>query len=127
MDRSVIDPLRPVLLEVLGEALKAEVRGMASTYKSVTLSQRSAVPSDALARMRSQAIELLAELYRTAWSEAEKRRTEMALFEATRTPSGSGYANELLVAILDNTSAIMDFFASVVVVCEEFRSPWADP
>lgn len=113
MDRSAIDPLRPVLLEVLGEALKPEVHGVTSHYKGVTLSQGSAIPSNALARMRSRAIELLAELYRTASSEAEKRRTELALFEATRTPNSSGYANDLLVTILNNSAAIMDFFASV--------------
>jgi hypothetical protein len=100
-------------LEVLGETLKAEVHGMASTYRSVTLSQGSAIPSDALARTRSEAIELLTELYRTASSETEKRRTQTALFEATHTPTGSRYPNELLVTILDNSTAIMDFFSSI--------------
>jgi hypothetical protein len=114
-DRSSIDPLRPVLLEVLGEALKAEVHGVSSTYSSVTLSQGSALPSDALTRMRAQAIEVLIELYRTASSEAEKRQTEATLFEATRTPSGGGYANELLVAILENSATIVDFFSTVAL------------
>jgi hypothetical protein len=82
MDRNHIDPARPVLLEVLGEALKAEVHGVSSTYKSVTLRQGSAAPSGALARMRAEAIDLLMELYRTASSEPEKRRTEATLFEA---------------------------------------------
>jgi ppGpp synthetase/RelA/SpoT-type nucleotidyltranferase len=113
MDRSAVDPLRPVLLEVLGEALKAEVHGVSSTYKSVTLRQGSAVPSDALARMRAEAIDLLMELYRTASSEVEKRRTDAALFEATRTPNGSTYSNELLVCILENSAAIVDFFSTV--------------
>jgi ppGpp synthetase/RelA/SpoT-type nucleotidyltranferase len=113
MDRSNVDSLRPVLLEVLGEALKAEVHGVSATYKSVTLSQGSAVPSDAFARMRAEAIELLTGLYRTASTDAEKRRTEGALFEATRTPSGSQYSNELLVCILDNSSAIVDFFSTI--------------
>jgi ppGpp synthetase/RelA/SpoT-type nucleotidyltranferase len=113
IDKTKVDPLRPVLLEVLGEALKAEVHGVSSTYKSVTLRQGSAVPSDALARTRAEAIDLLMELYRTASSETEKRRTEAALFEATRTPSGSAYSNELLVCILDNSAAIVDFFAAL--------------
>jgi hypothetical protein len=51
--------------------------------------------------MRAEAIDLLMELYRTASSEAEKRRTEATLFEATRTPNGSAYSNELLVSILE--------------------------
>ncbi len=113
MDLSQCDPLRPVLLKVLGVALRADVRGVASTFRSVTLSQGSTIPSDALARMRTAAIGLLKELYRSASSEAEKRRTQIALFEATRTPSGAGYANELLVNVLDDSTAIMDFFSSI--------------
>jgi hypothetical protein len=106
------EQLRPLLLEVLGEALKSEVHGTSSTYKSVTLHQGSAVPSDALARMRAEAIELLTELYRTAASEADKRLTEAALFEATRTPHGR-HSNELLAGILANSAAIVDFFAGL--------------
>ena len=113
MDRNVWGPIRPVLVEVLGESLKAEVHGVSSTYRSITLSQGSAVPSDTLARMRAEAIELLKELYRTASSETEKRQTENALFEAGRTPSGSGYSNELLIGILENSTAIVDFFCEV--------------
>ena len=112
IDKTKIDPLRPVLLEVLGETLKAEVHGVSSTYKSVTLRQGSAVPSDALARMRAEAIDLLMELYKAASTDAEKRRTEAALFEATQTPSGSTYSNELLVCILENSAAVVDFFAT---------------
>src|SRR5262249_36547894 len=108
-----IDPLRQVLLEVLGEALKAEVHGVSRTYKSVTLTQGSAVPSDTLARMRAEAIDLLMELYRTTSTDAEKRRTEAALFEATRTPSGSAYSDSLLVRILENSAAIVDFFSTM--------------
>jgi ppGpp synthetase/RelA/SpoT-type nucleotidyltranferase len=113
IDKAKVDPLRLVLLEVLDEVLKAEVHGVSSTYKGVTLRQGSAAPSDALARMRAEAIDLLMELYRTAPSEAEKRRTEAALFEATRTPNGSAYSNELLVCILDNSTAIVDFFTAL--------------
>src|SRR5262249_20650514 len=113
IDKTKIDPLRPVLLEVLGEALKAVVHGVSRTYKSVTLTQGSAVPSDTLARMRAEAIDLLMELYRTTSTDAEKRRTEAALFEATRTPSGSAYSSDLLVRILENSTAIVDFFSTM--------------
>lgn len=90
------------------------------TYKSMALRQGSAVPSDALARMRAEAIGLLTELYRTASPDAGKPPTEAALFEATRTPSGSGYSNELLVGILENSAAIVDFFSTVATAesCE---------
>jgi ppGpp synthetase/RelA/SpoT-type nucleotidyltranferase len=113
IDKAKIDPLRPVLLEVLGEALKAEVHGVSSTYKSVMLTQGSTVASEALARMRTEAIDLLMELYRTASTDTEKRRTEAALFEATRTPNGSGYSNDLLACIVENSAAIVDFFSTM--------------
>ena len=109
MDRSNIGPLRPLLLEVLGEALKSEVHRTSSTYKSITLDRGSAVPSGALARMRKEAIELLIGLYRTARTESEKRLTEVALFEATHTPNG-GHSNELLAGILQDSATIVDFF-----------------
>jgi ppGpp synthetase/RelA/SpoT-type nucleotidyltranferase len=113
MDRSTWNTIRPVLLEVLGEVLKPEVHGVSSTYNAVKLTQGSTVSSDALARMRADAIELLKELYRSASSETEKRQVEGALFEACRTPSGSGYSNELLRGILENCTAIVDFFCEV--------------
>jgi ppGpp synthetase/RelA/SpoT-type nucleotidyltranferase len=114
LDKTRIDPLRPLLVEVLGEALKSEVHGVSSTYKSATLTRGSAVPSDSLARLRTEAIDVLMELYRTASDDTEKRRTEAALFEATRTPNGGGgYSNDLLVCILQNSAAIVDFFSTI--------------
>jgi ppGpp synthetase/RelA/SpoT-type nucleotidyltranferase len=84
-----INPLRPVLLEILGEVLEPELQGTSRTYKSVTLSRGSAVASDALARMRAEAIELLMRLYKTARNDVEKRQARLALLEATHTPSGA--------------------------------------
>ena len=114
LDRSDWGDIRSVLLKVLGEVLKAEVHGVSSTYRSVQLTQGSAVASDALARMRAEAIELLKELYRTASSEIDKRQAANALFEASRTPSGSGYSNDLLIGIFENSTAIVDFFCEIV-------------
>ncbi|MFZ0479155.1 MAG: RelA/SpoT domain-containing protein [Terriglobales bacterium] len=113
MDRNVWGPIRPVLVEVLSEALKTEIHGVSSSYRAVTLSQSSAIPSDALTRMRTEAIGLLEELYKTASSETETREAENALFEASHTPSGSAYSNELLIGILENSTAIVDFFSEV--------------
>jgi len=113
LDRSRWPPIRPVLTEVLGEALKTEVHGTSSTYRTVTLSRGSAMPSDALARMRREAIELLKELYRTASSDSAKRDVECAMFEATRRPMNGAASNALLKNILENSRAIVDFFAEV--------------
>lgn len=113
MDRNAWGPVWPVLMEVLGEALKTEIHGVSSSYNAVKLSQGSAIPSDALTRMRSGAIGLLKELYQTASSETEKREAENALFEAGRTPNGSAYSKELLIDILENSTTIVDFFCEI--------------
>ena len=91
MEGSNSEPLRPLLLEVLGEVLKSEVHGTSSTYKSVTLSQGSAVPSDALARMRAEAIELLMDFTERRRPRPTRRLTEAALFEATRHASRQAF------------------------------------
>lgn len=112
LDRSQWQAIRPVLTEVLGEALKTEVHGVSSTYRTVTLSRGSATPSDALARMRSEAIDLLKELYRTVSSNDEKRQVELAMFEATRQPM-NGASNALLKSILKDSRTIVEFFAEI--------------
>ncbi len=109
LDRSQWPAIRPVLTEVLGEALKSEVHGASSTYRTVTLSRGSAMPSDALARMRGEAIDLLKELYRTASSDNQKRQVECAMFEATRRPMNGATSNTLLKYILENSRALWNF------------------
>jgi hypothetical protein len=63
--------------------------------------------------MRGETIDLLTELYRTASGDTEKQRTEVAFFEATRTPSNSGYSAGLLACILKNSATVVDFFAAM--------------
>lgn len=112
MSPSAREAVRPVVVTALGEALKSELCGSSSTYNTVTLKHASAVASDALMRMRSEAIQLLIELYDTARSEADKRKTKLAMFEATRFPSYGSATNDLFVCILQNSAVVADFFAS---------------
>jgi hypothetical protein len=107
------DQLRPVLLTVLGEALKTEVEGVSSTYNSVTLHRGSVSPSDALTKLRSDALDMLIELYRSAASIDEKQRTENAIFEATAAPVSADYPAGLLVNILNDTVRAVDFCREV--------------
>ena len=113
LDRSQWKPIRPVLVKVLGEALKNEVQGVTSTYKTVTLSRGSTPPSEALATMRGHAIELLKELYRTGSADSEKQQTKLAMLEATRRPMNGTTSNEQLQSILENSRGIVDFFAEI--------------
>jgi ppGpp synthetase/RelA/SpoT-type nucleotidyltranferase len=110
---TVREPIRPVLQKVLEEALKSEAHGVSSTYKTMTLSQSAAIPSNALARMRREAIELLKELYQSASSDSDKRQTAHALFVASDTPSNSRYSGELLAGILGDSLTIVDFLRDI--------------
>jgi ppGpp synthetase/RelA/SpoT-type nucleotidyltranferase len=105
--QSNVDPLRPVLLEVLGEVLGTEIRGTSSTYNTVTLHSGSVVASDALTRMRSEALDILMQLYRSASSTDQKRQTEITIFAATNTPSN--YSKELLVRVLNDSVTVANF------------------
>src|SRR5262249_18621167 len=58
MNASAREAARPVVVTALGEALKSELHGSSSTYNTVTLKRASAVASDALMGMRSEAIQL---------------------------------------------------------------------
>jgi ppGpp synthetase/RelA/SpoT-type nucleotidyltranferase len=104
-------PIRPILFEVLGDALKTELQGTSSTYNSVTLHRGSAVASTALTRMRTEAMAILMRLYETASSDTEKRQARATLLEATHTPTGAGYSPQLLAEILDNSATIVNFLA----------------
>jgi len=112
LDLANVQPIRPILFEVLDEALKTKVQGTSSTYKSITLHRGATVASDALARMRTEAIALLMELYKTARDDTEKRHTELAFFEATRIPNGR-HSDDLLVLVLENSATIIDFFTGL--------------
>ena len=103
------DELRPVLLTVLGEILKSEVEGTSSTYNTMTLHRGSVSASDTLARLRADALDMLMELYRSARSIDEKRRTEIAMFEATAAPTSANYSAELLINILNDSARIVEF------------------
>jgi ppGpp synthetase/RelA/SpoT-type nucleotidyltranferase len=113
-----IDRLRPVLLCVLGEALKTEVQGMSSTYNSMTLHSGSVLASDALTKLRTEALDVLMNLYRSAPSDVEKRNTEITIFQATALPTSAGYSKELLITVLNDSVRVVD-------LCREIASTGA--
>jgi len=108
-----VDSLRPVLLKVLGESLKPEVQGMSSTFNSMTLHTGSVVPSEALVKLRAEALDNLMKLFGSASSDDERRHTQLAMFEATRTSHSASYPQELLVCILDDSARVTDFCGEI--------------
>ena len=81
--------------------------------QSVTIHRGSASPSDALTKLRADALDILMELYRSAASIDEKQRIENTMFEATAAPMSAAYPAGLLVTILDDTVRVVDFCREV--------------
>lgn len=104
------DPLRPVLREALGQMLETEIEGTSSTYNTMTFHRASVVPSDALRTLRSEALDILFDLYRTATSEQEKQSTEQTIFSATSMPVQANYADDLLIGVLNDSARVVDFY-----------------
>lgn len=107
------EPLRPVLREVLGEVLGTEVEGTSSTYNTMTLHRGAVVPSDALRKVRSDALDILFDLYRTATTDQERSTTEQAIFSATSMPIQANYADDLLTDVLNDSVRVVDFYHEI--------------
>jgi ppGpp synthetase/RelA/SpoT-type nucleotidyltranferase len=106
-------PVLPVLLKVLEEALSTEVHGTTSTYNTMTLHRGSVVASDALRAMRVEAIDVLCKLYRSAKSADERDQIKSVLFAATGMPTSTGYSNELLADVLNDSVRVVGFFSDL--------------
>lgn len=113
LDVSNLGATTPVILEVLGEVLRPEVRGTSSTYNAITIKTGSVVPSAMLVEVRSHAIELLQRIFLVASSDREKREIIQKLAEASRTPHTGGYPNALVAIALNDSANIVRFLTDV--------------
>jgi ppGpp synthetase/RelA/SpoT-type nucleotidyltranferase len=107
------DPLRPILREALGQILATEVEGMSSTYNTMTLHRGSVVPSVTLRKLRSDALDFLFDLYRTAASDGERHSTERTIFSATSMPIQANYSDNLLIDVLNDSVRVVDFYREI--------------
>jgi len=110
-----VDQLRPVILEVLGKVLSTELRGVSSTYNAMTIHSGSAQASDALIKVRAEALDILMKLYRSASCDGERLRTERTIFHATATPSSAGYSKELLTCVLNDSVRVVNFCREIAL------------
>ncbi len=97
----------------------------------MTLHRGSVTASDALTQLRSDSLDILMELYRSAASIDERQRTENAMFEATAAPMSANYSAVLLVNILNDSARVVDFCREVastdayeVIQRTEYRLLW---
>lgn len=101
--------LKPLLTEMLGEMLGAEVSGTTNSSAAVTFHRGAVVASDALRVVRTKAIDLLKHQFTLAESDEERRAVLQALQAATRPPFGAGYSNALARLVIDDTRIILEF------------------
>jgi hypothetical protein len=106
---------------VLDAALGTEVQGTTSTYNSITLHRGAVVPGQSLAALRSDALDVLMQLYRSASSDGERMKIKSALFAATELPYSAKYDKVLLICVLNDSARIVEFFQEVVASSDAYE------
>lgn len=104
---------RPLIVAVLDEVLKFDVGGATWNFGSVTIHRGSVLPSDALRRIRRNAIEVLQMLFRGAEDDTDRRTIKHAFNDAARPPSGPNVDSGLLEIMLQDALVIVDFYLGI--------------
>lgn len=99
----------PLLTEMLGEVLGAEVSGTTNSSSTMSFHRGSVIASDALRILRTRAIVLLQLQFAAAEDDKKRGVILLTLQAATRPPMSTGYSNELALIVMDDTRAILDF------------------
>jgi len=108
-----IKAFEPVIIEILGQVLEPEISGTTSTYNTITFHQGAVVASQMLARVRSDAIRILQELFRAADDDVSRRSVIRTLNTAMRRPHTSNYSDELIERVLIDALDIVRFYTDV--------------
>ena len=113
LDIDLLGPLKPILLRCLAEILKPEVRGISFTYEVANIQTGAIQMSKVLAHVRTDAISLLKQLYRTAKTDTERWSVIETLSEAMRSPRVADSSSELYKIILENSIEIVEFYTEM--------------
>jgi ppGpp synthetase/RelA/SpoT-type nucleotidyltranferase len=105
------EAVRPLIVQAWDSILSSEVTGTTWKADSVILHSGAVPVSPAIIKARDRAIAGLFSLFKTSKTEAERRETLHALWEATRADSRGGHSNELLKLTITDGTRIVKFFA----------------
>ncbi|MFO1154756.1 MAG: RelA/SpoT domain-containing protein [Rhodospirillales bacterium] len=108
-----MEPLQRLLVTMLGEILETEITGTSSSSSAVTFSRGVITASDELAKIRSDAINLLTKIYPLARTDAERGAILGTLHAATSLPDGDKSSHELVHIILKQSRSIIDFYTNI--------------
>ncbi|MEQ1941672.1 RelA/SpoT domain-containing protein [Mesorhizobium sp. VNQ89] len=106
-------PIRGLIVDILGHVLQPEVSGTSNGYNSVTFHQGQVHASEALRRVRSAAIEKLQDLFLTSLDDRARRSVVNALSKATRLTHQAKTTADLLKIVLGDTLQIVKFYTSI--------------
>ena len=113
LNLETLGPSMAIVLEILGQVLRPDVRGLSGTYNTITIKTGAVAPSSLLAEVRSLAIKILQEIFQVSKTDQEKRIVILKLSEADRTPQMGNYPNALAAITLDNSASIVEFYTTV--------------
>ncbi len=113
LEPSAIIALEGLIIRVCAEVLNCTAHGTYSTYKQVTFKTLNLLGSDELSVIRSDALTLLKDLYKTTTSGTEKRKIIMVLDKAEQLPWQGSYEDELLEIVLKDCANIVQFYSEV--------------
>ena len=104
---------RAVLVEILGEVLKPDVRGTTASYSSFTLHFGTVPASEALIAIRRDAIAQLEDLFRSAKNDDQRLVVLRTLGNATRSPQDGSSSPERLKMVLGDALSVVQFFTAI--------------
>jgi ppGpp synthetase/RelA/SpoT-type nucleotidyltranferase len=107
-----LEALRPIIVTVCQHVLEPTVRGSSATYEGVTFRSGPVLIDDNLKRLRSQALEGLERLFKTAGTEDERRATFAAMMTATSHPSAGKYGDEAISLANADSGRIVGFLTA---------------
>lgn len=99
---------RPLLLATLRKVLETEVTGTTADFDKVIFSRGTIPFSDAVQRMRREAIRLLKLFFLTAQSDQGRRAALAALHEGTRLVNSTDERFE--IAVVENSRDLVEFY-----------------
>ena len=101
---------RDVAVAVLNAALDPEVTEHTGTYDAVTLHRGAVAPNDLVREVRTQALGLAEQLFRSSADEVSRRQAMQLFTQATRTPYATTYTDGLLATVLRNSLSVVGFY-----------------
>lgn len=102
------------IISACEKMLSPTISGTKYDYNTVTMSTGSIPALDGIKDLRKKTLKILQDLYPLAQNIKQKKSIISSMHAATQTPSNSKYGDDVLIMIMDDTLAVIEFMKSVV-------------